>query len=359
MKKPDYYRVLGLTSDATEEDIKKAYRKLAVRFHPDKNPGDHFAENKFKEVSVAYQTLSNNQKKKIYDSSLNSEAFSMFRDNFSSGYRSYDGFSNVFEDIFQDFFDAGYSGYRTRFKKGSDLKTELKISLTDVAFGKEAEIAIERLEKCNACNGNGSESGIGESLCPSCNGTGEKRYNYGFFNVKRICNQCGGDGFIIINPCLKCDGNGRQKKKNTIVVKIPPGVDTGSKLKLSGQGDIGIKGGPCGDLFVIINVKKHDIFIRKNFDIICEIPITFTQAALGSEIEVPTLEGPVNFKIPEGTQNNSVFKLDCKGIINPSSYIRGNQYIKIFVVTPVNLSSHQRELLLQLEKLENKTPLTR
>src|SRR3989338_1118575 len=359
MKKQDYYRILGLNSDATAEEIKKAYRKLALRFHPDKNPGNHFAENKFKEVSVAYQTLINHQKKRIYDSTSNSETFSDFRGNFSSGYRSYGGFTNIFEEIFHDFFDVGYSGDRTRIKKGSDIKTELKISLADAAFGKETEVTIERLEKCNTCNGNGSEAGIGESICPSCNGTGEKRYSYGFFIVKRICTQCKGNGFIIVHPCLKCDGDGRQKKKNTITVKIPPGVDTGSKLRLSEQGNTGIKGGPSGDLFVIIRVEKHNIFERENFDISCEIPITFTQAALGSEIKIPTLEGTANLKIPEGTQSSSVFTLEGKGIINPASYIRGNQYVKILVETPVNLSSFQRELLLQLEKLENKTPISR
>jgi len=321
MKKQDYYRILGLNSDATAEEIKKAYRKLALRFHPDKNPGNHFAENKFKEVSVAYQTLINHQKKRIYDSTSNSETFSDFRGNFSSGYRSYGGFTNIFEEIFHDFFDVGYSGDRTRIKKGSDIKTELKISLADAAFGKETEVTIERLEKCNTCNGNGSEAGIGESICPSCNGTGEKRYSYGFFIVKRICTQCKGNGFIIVHPCLKCDGDGRQKKKNTITVKIPPGVDTGSKLRLSEQGNTGIKGGPSG--------------------------------------EIPTLEGTANLKIPEGTQSSSVFTLEGKGIINPASYIRGNQYVKILVETPVNLSSFQRELLLQLEKLENKTPISR
>ena len=355
MKKPDYYKILGLASDATSEEIKHAYRKLAVKFHPDKNPENPITEDRFKEVSEAYEILSDHQKRNKYDNSLNLKAYNGFNDVFSSGFRNYSGFVDVFEDIISDFFDAGYSGYGTRYKRGNDLKTHLKISLEDAAFGKDTEVTINRMGKCDACNGNGSESGVGTSVCPSCMGSGERRYSHGFFTMRRVCNRCRGDGTIILYPCLKCSGTGRILKKNRFALKIPSGVDTGTKLRFAGEGDAGLKGGECGDLYIIINVEKHEFFTRDKFDITCQIPVRFSQAALGAEIAVPTLNGNVNLKIPEGTQSGEIFTLKGKGIIDSIASRRGNQYVKIIVETPVNLSPHQKDLFLELEKLANKT----
>ena len=355
MKKHDYYKILGLASDATSEEIKRAYRKLAVKFHPDKNPDNYLTEDKFKEVSEAYEILSDHQKRKNYDSSLKPKVFNGFNDVFSSGFRSYSGFVDIFEDIISDFFDTGYSGYRTRYKRGNDLKTHLKISLVDAAFGKETEVTINRMEKCNACNGNGSESGVGTSVCPACMGRGERRYSHGFFTIRRMCNRCRGEGTIIIYPCPKCSGTGRILKKNNFTLKMPSGVDTGTKLRFAGEGDVGIKGGEYGDLYITINVEKHEFFTRDKFDITCQIPIRFSQAALGAEIMVPTLDGTVSLKIPGGTQSGEIFTLKGKGIIDSIASRRGNQYVKIVVETPVNLSSHQKELFIELERLANKT----
>lgn len=341
--KRDYYEILEVNKNASETEIKKAYRRLAIQFHPDKNPGDKEAEEKFKELSEAYAVLSDAEKRATYDrfghAGLNNSG------GFGGGFSGagFD-FSDVFGDIFGDIFGGGRQ-QRGRGRRGDDLQYNLEISFEEAAFGVEKSIDIPYNKACTTCKGSGAKPGTDAKTCPTCRGAGQVRFQQGFFSVSRPCNQCNGEGKVIESPCSDCRGTGNVRDRKTLSVKVPPGVETGNRLKVSGEGGQGAKGGNNGDLYVALSVKPHPIFVREGNDVICEIPVSFTQAALGTEVEVPTLDGKVSVKIPEGTQSGKIFRLKGKGVPVLQGYGRGDQHVVVKVETPTNLSKRQRELL--------------
>jgi len=357
-QKRDYYEVLGVSRDADENEIKKAYRKLAKQYHPDLHPNDKEAEARFKEINEAYAVLSDPQKRKQYDmyghSGIDGTGF--------EGFSGFGGFDFGFEDIF-DTFDAFFGGSpfgrssrrRPGPKRGNDLKYNLEISFIEAAFGTTKEINVTRMQMCNVCGGSGSKAGTKPETCRHCNGTGQIRHvqvtPFGQMVNMRTCEHCRGEGTIITNPCSECHGSGRIKKTSRISINVPAGIDNGQTISLRGEGEPGTMGGPPGDLYVSIRVKPHPIFKREGYDVICEIPITFTQAALGAEIEIPTLEGTMKFNIPEGTQTGTVFRLKNKGIKHLRSSTKGDQLIKVNVEVPTKLSAKQKELLRQFAEI--------
>jgi len=351
LSKRDYYEVLGLDKGADEQSIKKAYRKMAMKYHPDKNPGDKQAEENFKELNEAYEVLGDANKRARYDqfghAGVNGNGQGGF-EGFSGG--GFGGFDDIFGDIF-DMFGGGFSNGRKKSgpQKGSDLKYELSISFDEAAFGVEKEISISRHEKCGECHGSGATPGTSQKNCSKCNGSGEVRYAQRtplgqFVNVK-TCDVCHGEGSITENPCKECKGTGKILKNKKIDIKIPAGVDTGSVIPLRGEGEPGLKGGPSGDLYIVVRVRPHEIFQRDGNDILCEIPITFVQATLGDELVVPSLDGRIKYKIPEGTQSGTVFRIKAKGIPNLKGYGRGDLYVKVVVEIPKKLNDKQKELL--------------
>jgi len=349
--KRDYYEVLGAARTATPQELKSAYRKLALQFHPDKNPGDATAEEKFKECTEAYEVLSDAEKRARYDR-FGHQAPGGFGGGFSGG----EGFGNIndiFGDIFGEIFGGGGGRGRQRGggngrQRGSDLRYNLSISFTDAAFGTEAKIKIPRHRNCEACKGLGARPGTTAKTCPTCHGAGELRMTQGFFQISRTCAQCSGSGKVITDPCQTCRGQGKVASESTLTVKIPPGVDTGTRLKLTGEGEPGDRGGPAGDLYVVVQVEEHPIFVREDTEVICEVPVSFTQAALGATIEVPTLDGKVKMKVPAGSQSGKVFRLRGKGFpALGGSAQRGDQHVRVTVEVPANLSKKQRELLEQ------------
>ncbi len=346
--KKDYYELLGVGRKASEEELKKAYRKLALKYHPDRNPGDKQAEEKFKEVSEAYQVLTDPQKKAQYDQF----GHAAFGDGgpFRGGFNFSGGFEDIFGDIFGEFFGAGTSRRRTQ-SRGEDLRYNLNLTFEEAAFGAEKKVKIPRQSLCDTCHGSGSKPGTSPRTCPTCRGKGQVNFQQGFFSISRTCNQCGGQGTIISDPCETCHSAGRVRKFHILSVKIPPGVDTGSRLKLRGEGEAGLSSGPAGDLYVVIQVEPHPLFVREGLEIICEVPISFVQAALGAEIEVPTLEGKVKMKIPPGTQAGRVFRLKGKGIRDIQGYHQGDQHVRVLVETPTHLTARQKELLKEFAAL--------
>ena len=353
MAKEDYYDLLGVSRDATAADLKKAYRKMAVKYHPDKNGGDKAAEEMFKKVSEAYEILNDADKKAAYDR-FGHAAFAQGgprpRGNAGAGgfHDPFDMFKEVFGGqgggIFEEMFGGRGQG-GAKVQRGSDLRYDLEITLEEAAAGVEKEIQYRHNQACSSCSGSGSSAGSKKSTCHTCNGSGSVVASQGFFSVRQTCPSCHGAGSLVSNPCSSCKGGGRNPKTNTIKLKVPKGIDTGNKLRSSGGGDAGPTGGPAGDLYVVVHVKEHDFFERHGEDLFCEIAIKFTLAALGGNIDVPTLEGKVSLKIPEGTQSGTTFRLRNKGMPSLSGNYRGDQLVKIEVDVPKKLSAKQREIL--------------
>src|SRR5208282_6010299 len=349
--KRDYYDVLGVPRGAGEDDLKKAYRRLAIEFHPDRNPGNKQAEERFKELNEAYQVLSDPERRAQYDR-YGHAAFQGAQGGGFGGFDFTQGFEEVFSDIFGDFFGTGRGRSRSRTRRGDDLRYDLEIEFEEAARGAEKVVKFQRLANCDACDGSRARGGAGGvRTCPNCRGTGQVRTQQGFFSIATTCGQCRGEGSIIADPCPKCQGQGRIRKPQSISVKIPAGVDNGSRLKLRGEGEAGFAGGPQGDLYVIIHVREHPMFARQDNNVVIEVPVSFPQAALGAEIEVPTLEGKVKLKIPSATQSGKVFRLKGKGIVDLHGYGRGDQLVKILIETPRRLTARQRELLEEFAKL--------
>ncbi|MCX7923213.1 MAG: molecular chaperone DnaJ [Clostridia bacterium] len=357
-EKRDYYEVLGVAKGASDADIKKAYRKLAKQYHPDVNPGDNVAEAKFKEANEAYEVLSDSQKRARYDQFGHAGNDPNGFGGFGGGHGDFD-FGGV-GDIFEAFFGGGGFGGRSAKnkngpQKGADLKYAMEIAFEEAAFGLEREISINRMENCNTCSGTGSKPGTSPTVCKHCNGTGQIQYKqstpFGQFVNLKACDVCRGEGKIITDPCGSCHGKGKIKNNVRLKINVPAGIDDGQTISLRGEGEPGSKGGPAGDLYISIRVKPHAIFQRQGTDVICEIPITFVQAALGAELEVPTIDGKVKYSIPEGTQTASVFRLRGKGIPFLRGNGRGDQYVKVNVEVPKKLSDNQKALLREFAEL--------
>lgn len=348
--KKDYYEVLGVERDASTEDIKKAYRKLALKYHPDKNQGDGDAEEKFKEINEAYSVLCDEEKRAAYDRFGHEGAGA-----FASGGGF--GFSDIFSDFFGDIFSQ--PNKKTKRKKGEDLRYGVRIKFEESLFGVSKSIKYNRYETCSSCDGTGAKKGTKRTTCPVCKGTGEIRQQQGFFSISRTCYKCNGEGEIIENPCPVCKGEGRVIKERKIDIKIPAGIDDGNRLKVSGEGSSGIYGGPNGDLYVDITVEPHNLFKRQGNDIFVSIPISFSQAALGCEIEVPTVDGKSFIKILPGTQSGTQFTLKGKGAPKINGSSRGNEYINIVIETPTRLTPKQKRLFeeLAIESKEETHPL--
>lgn len=335
--KRDYYEVLGVDRSADASALKSAFRKLALQFHPDRNPGDAAAEERFKEAAEAYEVLNDPQKRSRYDQFGHAA--------FSGGGGGPGGFSNVnINDIFGEIFGDFFGGQRSRRGVGADLRYNLEISFEEAALGCEANLTIPRSKACDACAGTGSKT-QSRRTCPSCGGAGEVRFTQGFFAVSRTCSACGGSGQTVVDPCRNCQGAGQVESSATLTVKIPPGVDTGTRVRLAGEGEAGPAGGSPGDLYVVIHVKEHAIFVREGTEVLCEVPISFAQAALGAHLEVPTLDGKAKLKIPGGTQTGRMFRLKGKGIARLQGSGRGDQHVRVVVETPTELNHEQRELL--------------
>jgi len=356
-KKRDYYEVLGVSRDADADALKKAYRKLAIKYHPDKNPDDKTAEQKFKEISEAYDVLKDEQKRSAYDR-FGHQAFEGGMGAAASrggagGHGA--GFDFNFSDIFEDFF-GGTNGGRAGGQsgsRGSDLRYNLSISLEEAFQGKQETIKLTTSATCDSCNGNGAEPGTNPVTCTTCNGAGRIRASQGFFMVERTCATCQGAGKMIKDPCRKCAGSGRVRKEKSLLVSIPAGVEEGNRIRLSGEGEAGFRGSEPGDLYIFISIKTHPIFKREGNNILCRIPIPFTTAALGGSIEAPTIEGgKVKVTIPEGTQTGHQFRLKSKGM-SALRGLRGDMYIQVDVETPTNLNKKQKELLKEFEKQDN------
>lgn len=369
IKKRDYYEVLAVSREAAEDEIKRSYRKLAVKFHPDKNPDDAHAEEKFKELGEAYDVLMDANKRAAYDR-YGHAAFAQGTAGPGAGgfHDPFDIFREVFSGagggggggIFETFFGGGGAQVdREGRQRGSDLRYDMQITLEEAAFGAEKEIEVRKLDTCEKCDGKGSEAGSRAINCPTCGGRGQVISSRGFFQVSQTCPRCRGAGQIIEKPCRVCDGEGRVEKTSRIKLKIPAGIAEGSRLRSSRNGEAGIRGGAPGDLYVVIHVKEHPIFQRDDDNLYCELPVSFTLAALGGEVAVPTLEGKANLKVPAGTQSGQIFKLRDKGIMNVNGRERGDLLARLIVEVPTRLNAEQRQKLEEFAELcgEENTPL--
>ncbi len=360
-EKRDYYDILGVAKGVSPEELKKAYRKLAIQYHPDKNPGDKKSEEKFKELSEAYEVLSDPKKKQMYDQ-FGHQAANMGGGGGqgpfggAGGFGGSADFGDIFGDIFGDLFGGGGGrGGRSRggrrARAGNDLETQVDITFEEAHQGVEKVITINKRVDCETCHGSGAKPGTSPETCKTCQGRGEMTFQQGFFAVSRPCTNCHGTGQIIASPCGTCKGAGKQKKTSQLSVTIPAGIDTGQRLKLSNEGEAGEQGGPPGDLYIVINVLEHDFFRRDGAEVICDVPITFVQAALGAEIDVPTIDGKVQMKIPAGTQSHKVFRLKGKGLAHLGRGGRGDQHVRVMVEVPVKLNPEQTEALRKFDEL--------
>lgn len=344
MAKRDYYDVLGVARSATDEELKKSYRKLALQYHPDRNPDDPDAEEKFKEASEAYAVLADPEKRRQYDRF----GFEGVGAGGPGGFPGADfaAFGDLFNDLFGDLFGARMGGRRSgRGQRGADLRYTHEIELADVAAGVETSLSIPRMMRCEPCGGSGARPGTEPETCTRCNGSGQAIFQQGLFRITRPCDACRGEGRVVRDPCKSCRGSGRSEGERSIKVRIPPGVEDGMRLRVAGEGEAGIAGGPPGDLYVVIRVAPHPLFVREGSDLICEVPIPFVQAALGAEIEVPTLEGKVVLRVAEGTQTGKLLRLRGKGLPTVQGGPRGDQLVRLFVEVPTRLTGRQRELL--------------
>ena len=349
MSKRDYYKVLDVPKTATEAEIKKAYRRLAMKFHPDRNPNDKDAEERFKEAKEACEVLTDAQKRAIYDQHGHAGIEAASR---GGGRPGGDAFSDIFGDVFGDIFGAARRGggdARTQQFRGADLRFELELELDQAVFGYAAEVEVPKLSECETCHGSGAAKGSTAAACDTCGGSGQIRISQGFFQLQQTCPRCRGNGTIIKNPCDTCLGQGRVRRTRKLSVKVPAGVDTGDRIRLSGEGEAGRNGGPPGDLYVEVSVREHAIFERDGEHLSCEVPVSFATAALGGTVEVPTLDGDVTLKVPGETQSGRVFRLRDKGVKPVRGGPRGDLFCRVVVETPVHLSSEQKELIRKLE----------
>lgn len=357
MAKRDYYEVLGLQKGASAEEIKKAYRKMAVKYHPDKNPGDKQAEEQFKELGEAYEVLSDSQKRGAYDQF----GHAAFDRRAGGGFSQAGGFHDPFDifrevfgggGIFEDFFGGGRSD-PSQPQRGDDLRYDLELDFEEAAHGCEKEISVNKADGCESCNGSGAEAGAKARTCPACGGRGQVITSRGIFSIAQTCSQCQGAGRVIDRPCRACRGTGRRERTTKIKLRIPAGVDSGSRLRSSGNGEAGFRGGPPGDLYVVLHVRPHDLFQRDGDDLLCEVPVSFVQAALGAEVEVPTLDGRTVVKVPPGTQPGTVFRLKGQGVKNIQGYGHGDLHVRINVEVPTSLTAIQKDKLREFAELCN------
>ena len=361
-KKEDYYKLLGVERSASADEVKKAYRKKAMKYHPDRNAGDTEAEAMFKQVSEAYEVLSDANKRQQYDqfghdgmrSSFGPGGFDFSRD-FTHGADLQDILGSIFGGggAFGDFFGGGgHAQSRTSAQRGSDLRFDLEIDLEEAAFGSKREIVLPINDGCGTCKGTGSADGSRRETCRQCGGQGHVISGGGFFQVRQACPICGGEGSIISKPCRTCNGTGRVKSRRRMTLKIPKGVETGSRMRVTGKGEAGVRGGPAGDLYVILHVRQHELFERQGDDLMCEVPVSPLFMALGGEVQVPTIDGSARIKISSGTRNGKVYRLKGKGMPSGEGYSRGDLHVRVVAETPVKLSSKQKKLLKELVDLE-------
>jgi molecular chaperone DnaJ len=351
VSKADYYEVLGISREATDQELKSAYRKQALKYHPDRNHGDHASEEKFKQASEAYQVLSDADKRAAYDryghAGLGGNGQGFAGSPFGGGV----DIGDIFGDIFGEMFNMGGGGHRTsRQQRGDDLRFDLTIDFEDAVFGAETEVRIRRLETCATCQGRGSASGRGPSVCAQCQGRGQIRYQQGFFSVARTCGACGGTGSVIGDPCTACRGEGRAAAEVKLHVKVPAGVEEGTRIRYTGEGDAGRAAGPKGDLYIVLSIRPHDFFERHGQDLHCVVPISFPQATLGAEFEIPGIDGPVSIKISEGTQSGKEIRIRGRGVPYLNEKGHGDLVVKVVVQIPKKLSRAQRELVTKLSE---------
>ncbi len=365
MEKRDYYEVLGLSRTASQDEVKKAYRRLALKYHPDKNPDDSQAEEKFKEACEAYEILSDPEKRTRYDRYGHEAVRSAFGEGAFSwnDFHHFSDFEDIFGNLFDTFFGTSFSTSWKRTtstgRRGRNLRISLTISLDDAVIGKDEEITLHRLEKCGACNGTGTKDRTGPRTCPRCQGAGQVRYSQGFFSINTMCDLCRGEGSVIDHPCHVCQGQGRAKRQVKVTVRIPRGIDEGMQIRIRGEGEAGIDEAYRGDLFIVIHVEEHPFFKRKGDDIYCEIPITVVQAALGDGMEIPTLHGSSKLRIPPGTQTHQILRIKGQGMpTDDYSTRKGDMYVRVIVKTPTRLTPRQKELLRDFNKLSKEKPVS-
>lgn len=350
MAKRDYYEVLGVARNASEDELKKAYRKLAMKHHPDRNPEDKQAEERFKEAKQAYEILTDARKRSAYDQFGHAGVDQSAAAGAGAGFQRGADFSDIFSDVFGDIFGAGRGGARSGAYSGADLRYNLDLNLEEAVRGTTVKIRIPVHVTCKTCSGSGAKAGTSPTTCTTCSGSGQIRIQQGAFALQQPCPRCRGTGKLIKDPCATCHGQGRVQEHKTLSVKIPPGVDSGDRIRLAGEGEAGTHGGPAGDLYVQVNVRQHPIFTREESNLYCEMPISFVTAALGGELEVPTLDGRVKLKIPSETQTGKVFKLRGKGVRSVRGGAVGDLLCRVVVETPVNLDVRQKALLDEFEK---------